>query len=72
MHSSSESKIDKTIALHENAFIQHSANHLIRVYPAAWRVDSSNFNPIVSFLVLEISFQMENVISTLKSFMPHF
>lgn len=53
MHSSSELKIDKSINLHENAFIQHTANHLTRVYPAAYRIDSSNFNPLVSFYQMD-------------------
>lgn len=46
MHSAGEQKIDKSISLHGNAFIQHSSTHVVRVYPAAWRVDSSNISPL--------------------------
>jgi NAD kinase len=49
MHSGNEQKIDKAITLHGNAFIHHCANHVIRVYPSLWRVDSGNFGPLVSF-----------------------
>ncbi|KAI6190997.1 hypothetical protein M3Y97_00179900 [Aphelenchoides bicaudatus] len=50
MHSGGEQKIDKAISLHKQVFINHTINHIIRVYPSAWRVDSSNFSPL-NFMV---------------------
>ncbi|KAI6210863.1 hypothetical protein M3Y96_00373000 [Aphelenchoides besseyi] len=46
MHSGSESKLDKIITKRSREFIQHTANHIIRVYPEILRCNSSNFIPM--------------------------
>jgi hypothetical protein len=46
MHSGSEVKIDTIITKRSTEFIQHTARHIIRVYPEIWRCNSSNFLPV--------------------------
>lgn len=29
-----------------NSLVRHNVNHLSRIYPAGWRTDSSNYNPV--------------------------
>ncbi|XP_044512699.1 1-phosphatidylinositol 4,5-bisphosphate phosphodiesterase delta-1 isoform X1 [Gracilinanus agilis] len=44
-----------------NSFIRHNIKHLSRIYPAGWRTDSSNYNPVdmwnVGCQIVALNFQ---------------
>uniref|UniRef100_A0A8C0G272 Phosphoinositide phospholipase C n=1 Tax=Chelonoidis abingdonii TaxID=106734 RepID=A0A8C0G272_CHEAB len=57
MSSFTESKAQKLV----QDFIHHNIRHLSRVYPAGWRTDSSNYNPVdlwnVGCQIIALNFQ---------------
>uniref|UniRef100_A0A8C6ZKM6 Phosphoinositide phospholipase C n=1 Tax=Nothoprocta perdicaria TaxID=30464 RepID=A0A8C6ZKM6_NOTPE len=61
MSSFSESKALKLAQESGNSFIHHNIRHLSRIYPAGWRTDSSNYNPIdlwnVGCQIVALNFQ---------------
>ncbi|XP_062982634.1 1-phosphatidylinositol 4,5-bisphosphate phosphodiesterase delta-1 isoform X2 [Elgaria multicarinata webbii] len=61
MSSFSEGKVLKLAQESGNDFIHHNISHLSRVYPAGWRTDSSNYNPVdmwnVGCQIVSLNFQ---------------
>uniref|UniRef100_A0A8D2LHS5 Phosphoinositide phospholipase C n=1 Tax=Varanus komodoensis TaxID=61221 RepID=A0A8D2LHS5_VARKO len=61
MSSFSEGKALKLAQESGNSFIHHNVGHLSRVYPAGWRTDSSNYNPVdmwnVGCQIVALNFQ---------------
>ncbi|KFQ88954.1 1-phosphatidylinositol 4,5-bisphosphate phosphodiesterase delta-1, partial [Phoenicopterus ruber ruber] len=61
MSSFSESKALKLAQESGTSFIHHNIRHLSRIYPAGWRTDSSNYNPIdlwnVGCQIVALNFQ---------------
>jgi phosphatidylinositol phospholipase C, delta len=50
MHSFSESKVRSMCRQkHSSRWIEHNQTHMSRTYPAASRVDSSNYNPLLAW-----------------------
>jgi hypothetical protein len=52
MHSIGETKISKIVKLYDNnptLWRNYNSGHMTRTYPAASRVDSSNYNPILAW-----------------------
>lgn len=46
MASFSENRALRLLQESGNSFVRHNVNHLSRIYPAGWRTDSSNYNPV--------------------------
>ncbi|XP_033021596.1 1-phosphatidylinositol 4,5-bisphosphate phosphodiesterase delta-1 isoform X1 [Lacerta agilis] len=61
MSSFSESKALKLAQESGTDFIHHNIGHLSRIYPAGWRTDSSNYNPVdmwnVGCQIVALNFQ---------------
>ncbi|TFK04430.1 1-phosphatidylinositol 4,5-bisphosphate phosphodiesterase delta-1 [Platysternon megacephalum] len=61
MSSFTESKAQKLAQESGTSFIHHNIRHLSRVYPAGWRTDSSNYNPVdlwnVGCQIIALNFQ---------------
>ncbi|KAM7174428.1 1-phosphatidylinositol 4,5-bisphosphate phosphodiesterase delta-1 isoform 2-T2 [Macrochelys suwanniensis] len=61
MSSFTESKAQKLAQESGSSFIHHNIRHLSRVYPAGWRTDSSNYNPVdlwnVGCQIIALNFQ---------------
>ncbi|XP_015136605.1 1-phosphatidylinositol 4,5-bisphosphate phosphodiesterase delta-1 isoform X2 [Gallus gallus] len=61
MSSFTESKALKLAQESGNSFILHNIRHLSRIYPAGWRTDSSNYNPVdlwnVGCQIVALNFQ---------------
>ncbi|CAM2105142.1 1-phosphatidylinositol 4,5-bisphosphate phosphodiesterase delta-1 isoform X1 [Caretta caretta] len=61
MSSFTESKAQKLAQESGTSFIHHNIKHLSRVYPAGWRTDSSNYNPVdlwnVGCQIIALNFQ---------------
>ncbi|XP_053872563.1 1-phosphatidylinositol 4,5-bisphosphate phosphodiesterase delta-1 isoform X2 [Malaclemys terrapin pileata] len=61
MSSFTESKAQKLAQESGTSFIHHNVRHLSRVYPAGWRTDSSNYNPVdlwnVGCQIIALNFQ---------------
>ncbi|XP_039382514.1 1-phosphatidylinositol 4,5-bisphosphate phosphodiesterase delta-1 isoform X3 [Mauremys reevesii] len=61
MSSFTESKAQKLAQESGTSFIHHNTRHLSRVYPAGWRTDSSNYNPVdlwnVGCQIIALNFQ---------------
>ncbi|KFW93749.1 1-phosphatidylinositol 4,5-bisphosphate phosphodiesterase delta-1, partial [Phalacrocorax carbo] len=61
MSSFTESKALKLAQESGTSFIRHNIRHLSRIYPAGWRTDSSNYNPIdlwnVGCQIVALNFQ---------------
>ncbi|KFW87053.1 1-phosphatidylinositol 4,5-bisphosphate phosphodiesterase delta-1, partial [Manacus vitellinus] len=61
MSSFSESKALKLAQESGTSFIHHNIRHLSRIYPAGWRTDSSNYNPVdlwnVGCQIVALNFQ---------------
>ncbi|EMP29417.1 1-phosphatidylinositol-4,5-bisphosphate phosphodiesterase delta-1 [Chelonia mydas] len=61
MSSFTESKAQKLAQESGTSFIHHNIRHLSRVYPAGWRTDSSNYNPVdlwnVGCQIVALNFQ---------------
>ncbi|KAM6338674.1 1-phosphatidylinositol 4,5-bisphosphate phosphodiesterase delta-1 [Podargus strigoides] len=61
MSSFTESKALKLAQESGPSFIRHNVRHLSRIYPAGWRTDSSNYNPIdlwnVGCQIVALNFQ---------------
>ncbi|XP_061442306.1 1-phosphatidylinositol 4,5-bisphosphate phosphodiesterase delta-1 isoform X2 [Rhineura floridana] len=61
MSSFGESKAFKLAQESGTDFIRHNVQHLSRIYPAGWRTDSSNYNPIdmwnVGCQIVTLNFQ---------------
>ncbi|OXB72664.1 UNVERIFIED_CONTAM: hypothetical protein H355_007679 [Colinus virginianus] len=61
MSSFTESKALKLAQESGNSFIHHNIRHLSRIYPAGWRTDSSNYNPVdlwnVGCQIVALNFQ---------------
>uniref|UniRef100_A0A8C0G1E2 Phosphoinositide phospholipase C n=1 Tax=Chelonoidis abingdonii TaxID=106734 RepID=A0A8C0G1E2_CHEAB len=61
MSSFTESKAQKLVQESGTSFIHHNIRHLSRVYPAGWRTDSSNYNPVdlwnVGCQIIALNFQ---------------
>ncbi|KAJ7322117.1 hypothetical protein JRQ81_018404 [Phrynocephalus forsythii] len=61
MSSFSESKALKLAQESGTDFIRHNVRHLSRIYPAGWRTDSSNYNPVdmwnVGCQIVALNFQ---------------
>ncbi|XP_075000376.1 1-phosphatidylinositol 4,5-bisphosphate phosphodiesterase delta-1 isoform X8 [Calonectris borealis] len=61
MSSFTESKALKLAQESGTSFIHHNIRHLSRIYPAGWRTDSSNYNPIdlwnVGCQIVALNFQ---------------
>ncbi|XP_006890656.1 PREDICTED: 1-phosphatidylinositol 4,5-bisphosphate phosphodiesterase delta-1 isoform X2 [Elephantulus edwardii] len=46
MASFSENRASRLVQESGNNFVLHNVAHLSRIYPASWRTDSSNYNPV--------------------------
>ncbi|EPY89216.1 1-phosphatidylinositol-4,5-bisphosphate phosphodiesterase delta-1 [Camelus ferus] len=46
MASFSENRALRLLQESGNNFVRHNVSHLSRIYPAGWRTDSSNYNPV--------------------------
>uniref|UniRef100_A0A8C3SX26 Phosphoinositide phospholipase C n=1 Tax=Chelydra serpentina TaxID=8475 RepID=A0A8C3SX26_CHESE len=61
MSSFTESKAQKLAQESGTSFIHHNIRHLSRVYPAGWRTDSSNYNPVdlwnIGCQIIALNFQ---------------
>ncbi|XP_067386606.1 1-phosphatidylinositol 4,5-bisphosphate phosphodiesterase delta-1 isoform X2 [Emydura macquarii macquarii] len=61
MSSLSESKAQKLAQESGTSFMHHNIRHLSRSYPAGWRTDSSNYNPVdlwnVGCQIVALNFQ---------------
>ncbi|XP_074013030.1 1-phosphatidylinositol 4,5-bisphosphate phosphodiesterase delta-1 isoform X1 [Numenius arquata] len=61
MSSFTESKALKLAQESGTSFIHHNIRHLSRIYPAGWRTDSSNYNPVdlwnVGCQIVALNFQ---------------
>ncbi|XP_042330233.1 1-phosphatidylinositol 4,5-bisphosphate phosphodiesterase delta-1 [Sceloporus undulatus] len=65
MSSFTESKALKLVQESGTSFIRHNVRHLSRIYPAGWRTDSSNYNPVdmwnVGCQIVALNFQSKGL-----------